>query len=389
MDYINDLGRKNFKTLFTPIQIGKVIIPNRLFWPPWCFNWANTDGTMSGKMADFYLDLADGGCGLIITGCAAVSPDSLLYERSMKIYHKDHVPGLKKLCAEIKKRGSIPGIQLMNFGRQSITTFTGKELYAPSNIPCPVKSKKDPNYRLREMTLEDIERVKNDYINAAILSTEAGVDVIQLHAAHGFLLNQFLSPYTNKRNDQYGGNTENRVRFILEVIKGIRAKIGNAAAIDVRVSADELVEGGLKPNDYKEIIPLFEAAGVDMINVSISISETTGLAFRQKLEPQGRHAWIAKKLKTYTSSGVKIAHACFIANLEVAQRVMIENNIDMIGLGRAQFADPHIIKKTLEGREDEINRCAWDNSCLFSFSNNGNEVFCLVNPKYQKPKICN
>jgi 2,4-dienoyl-CoA reductase-like NADH-dependent reductase (Old Yellow Enzyme family) len=383
MEHINELGRKKFKSLFMPIQIGNIEIPNRLFWPPWCFNWANTDGTVSEKLADFYLDLADGGCGLIITGCTAVSPDSLLYERSMKLYHKDHIPGLKKLCAEIKKRGSIPGIQLMNFGRQSVTTFSGKELYAPSNIPCPVKTKKDPNYRLREMTLEDIKRVRNDYIYAAVLAIEAGVEVIQIHAAHGFLLNQFLSPYTNKRTDQYGGNVENRTRFIIEIIKGIKEEIGQAAAIDIRVSADELVDGGLKPHDYKDILPLFETAGVDMVNVSASISETTGLMFRQSVEPQGRYAWMAKELKTYTN--LKIAHAAFIASLKVANKVILENNLDMVGLGRAQFADPHLIKKTVESKENEINKCAWDHSCLFSFvNNNDNQVFCLVNPKYQK-----
>jgi histidinol phosphatase-like enzyme len=119
-----------------------------------------------------------------------------------------------------------------------------------------------------------------------------------------------------------------------------------------------------------------------MVNVSASVAETTGLMYRQSLEPQGRYAWMAKELKAYTN--LKIAHAAFIASLEAANKVMLENNLDMVGLGRAQFADPHLIRKTVESKEDEINKCAWDHSCLFSFANNSDtQVFCLANPKYR------
>lgn len=322
---------------------------------------------------------------MVTTGCAAVSPDSLLYKRSMKIYKKEHIERLKVLCKEILDLNSIPAIQLMNFGRQSITTFTGQPVYAPSAIPCPVKVRKDPNYQIREMTLEDIERVKGDFVYSAELAVEAGFKVIQVHAAHGFLLNQFLSPYSNHRTDVYGGTVENRARFVVEVISGIKKKIGNDAAIDVRISADECVPDGLKPHDFKEILPMFENAGIDMVNVSFSVSETTGIMFRQPIEPQGRYANLAKEIKEYTSKPV--AYTGFIADLDHAEKVMSENNLDMIGIGRGQFADPGMINKYASGNDSSVMKCRFDNNCLFSFAGRDDDhVYCSVNPMYKRPK---
>lgn len=386
---MNVLKEKNYvqkyKAVFSPITIGTVAIPNRIFFPPICFNWARKDGTMSEKLHDFYMDLAMGGCGLIITGCAAVSPDSLLYERSMKVYDKSHIPGLKKLCEEIKQCGSVMGIQLMNFGRQSVTTYTGKAVYGPSAIPCPVKSGIDPGYKIREMTLEDIERVRNDFINAAILSAEAGIRFIQVHAAHGFLLNEFLSPYSNYRRDEYGGSVENRTRLIIEIVSGIRKELGNDVAIDIRLSINEFVPGGLEPEDFKEIIPLIEMAGVDMFNISGTVSETSGILFQQSFESDAPFVDVVQKMKEYTN--LPIAHAASIRSIETVDKIISENKIDLAGMGRAQIADPSIVRKSAEGREAEIKKCIGDNECLFSFANREEgQLFCAVNPKYKRTK---
>lgn len=382
----NPPGKKKYPDVFSPISIGRITLPNRIFFPPWCFNWANADGTISEKLMDYYVDLAEGGAGLIITGAAAVSPDSLLYERSMRIWNKTHRDSLRTLVEEIEKRGSVVAIQLMNFGRQSVTTFTGLPVYGPSAIPCPVKSKKDPNYRIREMTLDDIYRVKNDFVNAAILSAEAGVKVIQLHAAHGFLLNEFISPYSNFRTDSYGGSPENRLRFVVEIIREIKKELGDSIVLDIRLSVDELVKTGLKPDDFEFILPALEEAGVDMFNISVSVSETTGRVFRGKLEPQGRYAYLAEKMREYTE--LRIAHALFIGDLANANEILKNKRIDLIGMGRAQFADPYLVKKTFEGREGDIVKCAWDNACLFSFAGKGeNYVHCIRNPKYKRKSV--
>ncbi|MCP4133141.1 MAG: hypothetical protein GY754_19395 [bacterium] len=386
MNALNEKGKTLYPSLFVQYKVGPITLPNRIFFPPMSFNWANHDGTVSEKLHGFCIDLADGGCGMINVGPAAVSPDSRLYEYMLQLHNEEHVPTLKKLCDDISSRGSVPAIQLINFGRQSITTFTGKELYAPSPIPCPVNTKFDPDYKIREMTLEDIDRVKNDFAKSAALAVEAGVKVIQLQGGHGFLLNEFLSPYTNHRTDEYGGELENRIRFVVEVIEAVKNVVGHEAAIDIRLSADELIDKGLKPADYKEILPLLEKAGIDMITVSTGIS----YAFlRHPLEPQARYSHLAEELQGYCN--VPVAHAGFIASIKKAERLLGNEKMGIVGLGRAQLADPYMVRKAAEGRDEDINKCLWDNQCLWRFANRGEmKTFCLVNQKYKRPnKVVN
>lgn len=375
--YFSDMNN-NYDKILAPLIIKSCTIPNRIFFPPICFNWADTNGSISERLHNFYVTVAEGGCGLIITGCAAVSPDSILYERSMRIYSDAHIISNKKLCREILNRGAVPAIQLNNFGRQSVTTYTGKEVYGPSAIPCPNKYSADVNYKIREMSYDDIERVTKDFIHAALLSAEAGYKIIQLHAGHGFLLNQFLSPYTNKRKDEYGGSLENRTRFTTDIIKGIRKELGDAMVLDIRLSVDELVPGGLKPVDFKEIIPIFECAGIDMLNVSLSIGETSSRILCRQFSKEGIYSDVSKEIKQYATK--PIAHAGFIASLETGERLLRENKMDLVGMGRAQIADPLLVQKSLHGHETEINRCRWDFSCIKSLhDNNINKLVCSIN----------
>ena len=383
MRVINQKGQQKYPHLFTPLKIANVTIPNRIFFPPWIFNWANKDGTVSEKLHDYYLNLAKNGCGLIYTGGATVYPDSIRVECCMGMYDKRHVASNRKLCKEIEARGAVPAIQLMNFGRQSVTTFTGKPLLAPSNIPCPVTSRRDPNYRIKEMTLEDIRRIKNDFVNGAILAVEAGYKIIQIHAAHGYLLCSFLSPYTNKRADEYGGSMANRCRLIIEIIEAIRRVLENQVVLDIRVSVDEFVSGGLVPDDYKEIIPMLEQAGVQMINASGTNNESAGRFFSSKLEPEGRYAYLSETVKKQTS--LVVGHAAFMASLEKAEVFVKEGKMDLAGFGRMQFADQGFVRKSVFDKK--INPCIWCGRCL---SDAGNpelrSVYCTVNKKYKRPK---
>jgi 2,4-dienoyl-CoA reductase-like NADH-dependent reductase (Old Yellow Enzyme family) len=381
---INQMGQEKYPHLFNPLKIGNITIPNRIFFPPWVFNWANQDGSVSDKLHDFYVNLAKNGCGIIYTGGATVSPDSLRVEYCMGMYDKRHVASNRKLCKEIEARGAIPAIQLINFGRQSVTTYTGKPVLAPSNIPCPVTARRDPNYRVQAMTLEDIRRIKKDFVRGAVLAVEAGYRIIQIHAAHGYLLCSFLSPYTNKRTDEYGGTIANRCRLIIEIIEEIRQELGDAAVIDIRVSVDEFVDGGLVPGDYAEIVPLIEKAGVRMFNASGTISESAARFFSIRPEPEAKYAYLAETLKQYTS--LPVGHAAFISSLENGDLLLKKGQMDLAGFGRMQFADQGFVKKTITGKK--INPCIWCGRCL---SDSGNpllrSVCCTVNKKYKRPKI--
>ncbi|TYO97194.1 tRNA-dihydrouridine synthase [Desulfallas thermosapovorans] len=367
----------------SPIDIGPVKLKNRIVFPTWQVNYANTDGTVSEKLLEFYTAMADGGCGLIFTGCAVVSPDTVAFNRVMRIDDDRYLPGLRKLFQEIESRGSVPGIQLIHYGRQALTSVTGCELIAPSPIPCPVMSKFDPHYKLREMTVDDIHRVYNDFIAAAARAAEAGARVIEVHAAHGYLLNEFLSPYSNHRTDDYGGNAINRARLILQIIRGIKDKLGNRVAISLRVSGNEFVEGGLRPIDFKDLIRQFEQNGIDMLNVSAGVYQSM-----ERIVPPAKlgvapHIDITAELKQY--SRVPVCAVGSIDSLELAEEVLYAGKAELVAMGRAQVADPAIVNKSLLGKESEIRKCIKCSKCTF-WTTGDPQMYCSVNPAYQRPQ---
>lgn len=370
--------------VFTQLKIGSVTLPNRIAFPAWALNYANTDGTVSEKLMKFYTDLAKGGCGLIFTGAAVVSDEGVPFDRVMHVDKDEHIPGLKKLFTAIKENGAVPAIQIVHYGRQSSTSVSGDTLLAPSAIPCPVMSQYDPEYKVREMTMQDIERIRNAFIDAAVRAADAGVDVVEVHACHGYLLNEFLSPYSNKRTDNYGGSVENRARLIVEIIEGIRGKLKNNVAITVRVSGDEFVEGGLKPGDFKEIVPLFEKAGIDLLSVAAGVYESMERIVPPKSYGTTPHIDVAAQIKEFSTVPVCAVGSIISRGLEAAEAVLSGGEADICALGRAQMADPAIVIKSKEGRENDVTQCIHCNSCTF-WTTGDPEVYCAVNPDYKKP----
>jgi 2,4-dienoyl-CoA reductase-like NADH-dependent reductase (Old Yellow Enzyme family) len=382
------ITENRYPLVLSELKIGPVVLPNRVVFPAWALNYANTDGTVSEKLMKFYTDLAKGGCGLVFAGAAVVTSDGIPFDRVIHVDTDAHIPGLKKLFDSIKEHGAVPGIQIVHYGRQSSTSVSGDVLRAPSAIPCPVMSQYDPEYKVREMTPDDIDEIRQAFIDAAMRSVKAGVGVIEVHACHGYLLSEFLSPYSNKRTDQYGGNPENRARLIIEIIEGIRKRFDEENVSDVavalRVSGDEFVEGGLKPADYKELIPIFEKAGIDMLHVSAGVYESMLRIVPPKDYGTTPHIDIAAQLKKLTNVPVCAVGSIISRGLEAAEAVLKGENADLCGLGRAQMADPYMVKKSAEGREKEINACIHCNSCTF-WTTGDPEVYCAVNPDYKKP----
>ncbi len=375
--------KNNYPSVFNTIDIGKINLKNRIVFPAFHTNYANADGTVSDKLIDFYNAIAQGGCALIFTGAAVVSSDTIAFDRVMRIDNDNCIQGLSELFSEIEKNGAVPAIQLIHYGRQALNAVTGHDLIAPSAIPCPLMSQFDPNYHVREMTLADIERVRNDFIDATIQAADAGVKVVEIHAAHGYLLNEFLSPYSNHRKDDYGDSVENRARLIVEILEGIRSKLGSKIAISVRVSGDEYVDGGLKPSDYEKIIPMFERAGMDMLNVSVGVYESA-----EKIIPgpdigETPYIEIAAELKQYAT--VPVCAVGSILSLSAAESIISTNKADLVAIGRAQVADPKLVGKSLAGREDDVAKCIQCGKCIFG--NTGDpEMYCIVNPSLKPPK---
>ena len=366
----------HYPCVFSSIDIGKHCLKNRIIFPAIHTNYANTDGTVSDKLLDFYTAIADGGCGLIFTGAAVVSSDSVAFDRVLRIDSDGCIPGLRKLFSEIDRRGAMPAVQLIHYGRQALNSVTGFDLIAPSAIPCPVMSTFDENYRVREMTLEDIVRVRNDFIQAAVRAKEAGAKVVEVHAAHGYLLNEFLSPYSNHRTDEYGGTPEARARLIVEIIEGIRNRLGDNVAISVRVSGNEFVSGGLVPQDFKEIIPMFENAGMDLLNVSVGVAESSDKIIPLEFTGKTPLVGIASELKMFAS--VPVCAVGSILFIEVAEGIISSGHADLVAMGRAQVADPSIVAKSAAGQECDIRTCTQCNRCAF-WASGDSQMYCTIN----------
>lgn len=374
---------EKYPSVFKGIDIGGVSLPNRIVFPAFQFNYANTDGTVSDKLLGVHTAIAQGGCGLIFTGCAVVSPDTVAFDRVMRIDSDRYIPGLKKLFSEIEAHGTVPGIQIIHYGRQALNAVTGHDLIAPSAIPCPLMSQFDPNYYVREMTMDDIERVRGDFIAAAARAAEAGAKIVEVHVAHGYLLSEFLSPYSNYRTDDYGGSLENRARLITEIIEGIRTRLQQKMAISVRVSGSEFVDNGLTPPDFAEIIPLFEDAGMDLLNVAAGVYESIERIVPPDSLGDAPHVEIASELKQYAT--VPVCCVGSISSLAQAESIVSSGKADLVAMGRAHIADPEIVQKSASGREEEIRKCTRCNSCTF-WTTGDPEMYCTVNPSFKKPE---
>ncbi|MCE2706183.1 MAG: NADH:flavin oxidoreductase [Proteobacteria bacterium] len=382
----NEKGSFTYPLLFSPITINGITIPNRLYFAPLGIDNANLDGTMSMELENFYVGIAKGGCGLIMMSNCSVSPDSCLNPRGLRLYNTSHANSLKQCIHSVESYGGIFGIQLQHYGAQAVTTYTKKSLLSPSGYECPIYKKKDPNYTVHKMTLDDINIVKEQFITSAIMSADSGVKFIQLQASNGYLLHSFISPYMNHRNDEYGGSYENRIRILIEIVQGIKARLKNSIILSVRIGVDDGFDYyGIKPNHFKTIIPLLEQCGVDMFAVTISIAETFSVLINKT--PQSHHNMIniVKEIKSYAT--VPIGFAGFNHSLEDSEKILASKSSDLIGMARALFADNNLILKSIDGRSSQINHCLWDGNCFKDKSNPQlDRVYCCVNPSYKRPE---
>lgn len=381
----NQTKTNGYPHVFEPLKLGPKTLPNRVIFPAWMLNYANEDGSVSDKLTKYYTDLAKGGCGLVMTGCAVVSSDGLPFNRVMRIDTDDYIPGLKELFSAIKAGGAVAGIQIVHYGRQSSTSASGDVLLAPSAIPCPVMSQYDPEYKVKEMTIEDIHNMRDNFIDAAERAVKAGADVLEIHATHGYLLNTFMSPYSNKRTDEYGGSIENRCRIVVEIIEGIRQRLKDYSnyALTIRSNGYEFVENGIQPEDYEQIVPLLEKSGIDMLSISFGVYETMLNIVPPKANGKTPFVDITARIKEYAR--VPVCAVGSILMVETAEKILSEGKADLVAMGRAHHADPAIVSKSKEGRELEIRKCIHCNSCTF-WTTGDPESYCAVNPDYKKPK---
>lgn len=379
-----------YQKIFEPGRIGTVEIKNRLVMSPMGIGLANLDGTPTDEMIAFYEARAMGGAGLIIPEITRVNDvHGAGLMRQLSVTKDRHIEPLSRLADAIHKHGSKVFIQLHHPGREGVSALIGGQpVVSASAIPC-----KHVRQETRALTTEEVKALIQQFIDGAVRVKKAGCDGVELHAAHGYLIQQFLSPYTNKREDEYGGSFENRLRILTEMIAGIRKNCGEDFPIGVRLSVDEFLDKNGVTEDYihiqdgVKIAVALEKAGIDYLDVSCGLYETGMTCVEPISFPQGWRRDLIAAVKAHVT--IPVIGVSVIREPAVAEKLLEDGVEDFASLGRAWLADEEWGKKVQEGREKSLRKCI---SCLRCFESlnewnaAGMPPECAVNPRMAREK---
>lgn len=349
-----------FENLLRPGHINRMYMRNRLIVGPMEKSLANLDGSLNQRYIAYARRRAMGGAALIQLESTYVSPEGRGNPYQVGC-HGDHViPALTEMAAELHRFGAKLAMELHHGGRQAGVTAHHRRPIAPSPIGSTFM---DPGSVPREMTLTDIRRVIDDFGRAAERCLRAGVDMIHLHGAHGYLLGQFLSPRSNRRADRYGGSLENRARFALEVLAQVRKVVGDDYPIGYRISASEYIEGGLEAEESAAFCVMLADAGIDLIDVAGGTYETMAKIFQGPEAPKGGFVAEAALIRRAVGDRAPVSVAQRMNDPVFADQVMEREGFEYVTLARAFHADPDYVLKLTEDRSGDIVPCISCNTC--------------------------
>jgi len=368
--------KEDLSVLSEPITINGMKIKNRIVMAPMHTKFASESGEVTDRMIAYLVERARGGVGLIILENTCID---WIYGRAagnpVTIHDDLNRSGLSNIALAVHRYGVKIVTQLHHTGRQNLRSNIGgrKAPVAPS----PVKSKIGGD-EPRALEEHEIEEIIQMYVDAARRTKDAGFDGVELHGAHGYLLTQFFSPYTNRRTDKWGGSLKNRARFPLEVVRRIRSEVGPGFPILYRLSAEERIPGGTTLEDTLRLVKMLEEAGVDCFDVTAGIYDSIEWIYTLQGVKPGALIPLAHAVKNVTTRPV-IGVSRLGWDLEYAAQVLREKKVDLVAIGRSLLADPHLIKKSLEGKKEEIRRCIACNDCV-AMENKGWQLHCTINP---------
>ena len=342
-------------TLFESICIGNLRLRNRIVMAPMTTLYANEDGSVSDRLRDYIVARAKGGVGLIILEGAYTHWTGRGFPNQLSIEHDHYISALKKVTTAVHREGAKIALQLLHAGRQN-TLASVQTPVAPSPIPCPVL-KKIP----RALSRAEIEEITDSFAKGALRAVKAGFDCVDIHAAHGYLINQFLSPYSNKRTDEYGKDLHGQARFLLETIEKVKAKVGPGFPLSCRITADEFVPGGLELQQSKGIARLLQGRGISAIHVSGGIYESAQMIIPPFGFGHGTLVHLAEGIKDAVD--VPVSAVGRIIEPQTAEEIISRGHADMVALGRALIADPNWPLKAMENRFEEIRHCIGCGAC--------------------------
>lgn len=364
-----------FPRLFAPGRIGSLELRNRILMAPMEKNLATATGAVTQRYIDYVEARAAGGAALILLESMYVHPAGRNHLYQLGIHDDALVPGHRRLVEACHRHGALVGAELQFAGRETSAAVTGTQPVAPSPVPCTTLAGGEMP---RALTVAEIAAIVGEFAEAARRAVAAGFDMIEIHGAHGYLVGQFLSPYANKREDEYGGDFERRLRFPLDVIAAVREAVGPGMPLLYRLSAEEHVEGGLTLADMCRIAPRLEAAGINGLDVTAGIYESAVWMVQPMEMEQGCLAPLAREIRRAVTIPVSVAGR--ISDPQVAERILEAGDADFVTLGRALHADPEMPRKSREGREREICYCVACLKCSDLLGQNA-PVLCLANTR--------
>ncbi len=344
--------------LFEPASIGPMKLPNRFVRSATYEGLAAADGACTFPLTVKMADLAEGGVGLIITSHAFVSPEGRARPRQLGIHADAMIPGLRDMTGIVHEKGGRIAIQLAHAGAEA-DPGDGLEALGPSALTRPDSAAS------REMGAADLSRIVAAFGDGALRAKRAGFDGVQIHAAHGYLLSQFLSPYFNKRTDTYGGSLENRARLLLEVTKGVRARVGGDLALLVKINAEDFLADGFRQDEMVRVSQMLEAGGVDAIEISggtrYSGDKTPS---RIGIPKTGEETVYYREAAVAFKKSVRIPLILVggIRSLRIAGGLVEEGVADFIALSRPLVREPHLVRRWQSADSPEAacvscNRC--------------------------------
>lgn len=365
-----------FPRLFEPFNIGNLRLKNRIAMAPMETHLGNPDGSINQEVIAYYRERARGGVGLVIVEFTCVDGSDGFSSNvpQLRLDNERYKAGHARLAAEIQASGARAVVQISHAGRQTKESVIGTTPVSSSAVPLRSIYMNSVPRALEE---HEIHRIIASYANTARLAMLAGYDGVMLHGAHGYLLQQFMSPLVNKRDDEWGGDFERRLRFPLEVIKAVKAQLGDKPLM-YRMSVLDGLEGGLTIEDSEKIAPLLCEAGVDAIDISWGSLDRADIILEPMSIPEGNRLPYARRIREAT--GKPVICAGVMRWPDKSEQAVIDGDTDMVSLGRALLADPMWPIKAQRGDVDAIRPCTSCNWCIRELGAS-RSVACAENPR--------
>jgi len=358
--------------LFSSYSIGTMKIRNRIVMPPMATHYATPEGFVTDRQIAYYVERAKGGVGYITVEHTGILQQGKASPKMLLISSDEHASRIENLIEAVHKAGGKIVVQINHAGRQTSSTVTGSPIVGPSPIPCPTRTEIP-----RELSWPEIQEIIEAFAVAAERVKKAGADGVELHMAHGYLICSFLSPFSNRRTDRYGGDIHGRIRFAIEVLKSVRNRVGQEFPIICRLSGDEYVDGGLIIEETKKIAQILEKEGADALHVSACNAASGYLNQPPYYAEEGVFVHLAHAIKSVVN--IPVITVGRIRNPVMADQILRDGKADLVSMGRALIADPYMPRKAKEEKFEEIVPCLSCNRCIQTQRKEA--IRCAVNPE--------